>query len=722
MTTYSTTFTLEDCQKLFNSKSVTNGEIYYKNPKTKHPIKASASTFKTLEKYCKQLQSKYTSHTIDNKPSSIMQVAKSKPNNTQELINQWLQNPLRNPKNGDTITVDMSNKSEYVKWYIDAYKILEANNYDKLPKYHLLFNSIDMLLYKMDPSNIDQNDKQFYEFIDTIITNVNVKTNTSIRYLQRSLSKNMYKNDLTVLYHISKLFGDIILDYISLVMNLIEENSKLDYTSMHKYVANIKENIKHLDFIIAFNNRYGTNIDVETVYKNIENDIILKDQKRHHEYNYNDDFRYHILNSDDIIVKVREYFEEILNIYNYVEEPDKSPFENIENKLFEEIEDPLITILKKVGIENINLATLELPKRPFQNDNEYNEYLKTYHSLKSKYEKDIEKWRATNMQSTPPKRPTMLLPTQKILNVTAEQFPRYIKDEEYNKTVKIYNQNEKSIKMYKELINIGILDLVNGNKTKSGSKSHNLLDKNKEYFENNVFNIDDNDKTKCNSNTDAISQEDFDDPKYLLSRLQLMYKLHKKNEKGDIIRTDCFYAPNFYNYIVSRIRNKETLVNPLTKEPISDEDIENLMKIMRIVLPNLEKPEYTLPIHDKMLKIQHTEIMYRNKPYYDVFISRKIGDIDFIIYKLCVIPADIDVAETGSTDIASTVFLFSIYKLFNTCRLMHTYMPPYHLYKEYLKLDTIHFVNYRRQAQWHKTRSEQITMFKHYLDELKGFL
>jgi hypothetical protein len=86
------------------------------------------------------------------------------------------------------------------------------------------------------------------------------------------------------------------------------------------------------------------------------------------------------------------------------------------------------------------------------------------------------------------------------------------------------------------------------------------------------------------------------------------------------------------------------------------------------------------------------------------------------------IPADIQVAETGSADIASTVFLYSIYKLFNSCRLMHTYMPPYHLNSEYIKLDTIHFVNYRRPALWHKTRSEQIAMFKHYLDELKGFL
>jgi hypothetical protein len=717
MTSYLTTFNLQDCQQMLNSKFVHNGEIYYVNPKTNKPIKASANTYKTFEKYCKQLQSQ-----DNDQKSSVMQKAKSKTKNTHDLINQWLQNPLKNPKNGDIIKVDISHKSTYVKWYVTAYKTLDPSNYDKLPKYHLLFNSVDLLLYRMDQSNIDQNDKHFYEYIDKIITN-NISTDTSMRYLQRSLNNNMDKNNISVLYDICKIFGKTILDYISLVMNLVEENSKLsDYTSMYKHVTNIKENIKNLDFIIAFNNRYETYDDIESVYKNIENDIIIKDQKRHHEYSYKDDFRYNILNSDNIIVRVREYYEEILNIYNYLEEPSKSPFENIDNKLFEEIEDPLITILKNVGIENINLATLELPKRPFQNDNEYNEYLKTYNSLKNNYETDIEKWKATNMQLTPPKRPTMLLPTKKLLNVTVEQFPRYIKDDEYNKTVKIYNHNEKSINMYKELINVGILDLVNVNKTESSPKSYNLLNKNREYFENNVFNIDDNDKTKCNSNTDAISQEDFDDPKYLLSKLQLMYKLQKKNDKGEIIRTDCFYAPNFYNYIVSRIKNKETLVNPLTKESISDEDIEKLIKIMRVVIPNIEKPEYTLPIHDKMLKIKHTEIMYRNKPYYDVFVSRKIGDIDFILYKLCTIPADIDVAETGSTDIASTVFLFSIYKLFNSCRLMHTYMPPYHLNREYIKLDTIHFVNYRRPVQWHKTRSGQLEMFKHYLDELKGFL
>ena len=127
MTSYLTTFNLQDCQQMLNSKFVHNGEIYYVNPKTNKPIKASANTYKTFEKYCKQLQSQ-----DNDQKSSVMQKAKSKTKNTHDLINQWLQNPLKNPKNGDIIKVDISHKSTYVKWYVTAYKTLDPSNYTEI--------------------------------------------------------------------------------------------------------------------------------------------------------------------------------------------------------------------------------------------------------------------------------------------------------------------------------------------------------------------------------------------------------------------------------------------------------------------------------------------------------------------------------------------------------------------------------------------------------------
>jgi predicted transcriptional regulator len=720
--------TVQQCQALINSKFEKNGEMFYINPITKREVRSSASTFRSIEKHCKTLlQQDYKVLNTDSTAASRLPKARLK----DILVEKWLQNPLQDPKKEIPIEADINPESIYAKWYVYAYK----NGYvDKLPKNHLLFGSIDILLYRLNKTSFSHDDMIIYDFVERVIK---IRESATVRYIIRTYG-NHNKYSILVIYELVRMYAHAISNYINFVMKLIHS---VKYKIMDKYVAQIKANFEDIDFIQAFNNNYDTAVAVESLFRDIGDSMIPNNAK--YEYNYASDFKHHILNSDNCFQKVRDYYEEILNIYNYLEEPAKSPFQNLENKQFKEIDDPLISILKKIGIENINLATLELPKRPFDNDDEYNKYLDHYNTLKSHYNTEIKTWKESNMQSTPPKRPTMILPSKRMLNVTIEAFPRYIKDTEYNQTLNIYTANKKTIDMYKELIDLGILDLLNRagivenspNGSKKGSKKGSakgsiesswLVNKDRDYFENHVLDIGDDNREKCNSNTDAISQDDFDDAKYPLAKLQLMFTLQKKNDQGDVVRTDCFYAPNFYNYVVNRINAKEPILNPLTKEsqhPVSEKDIERLLKIMKVVVPDIEKPEFLAHTQDTKLRIQHREEYYRDKPFYIVSINRKIGDIDFEIYQLCSLPADIDVTETGSTDIASTVFLFNLYKLFSSGRLMTTYMPPYFdEHREYIKLENIHFNNYRIPHHWNKKREKQIDMFKHYLDELKGFL
>jgi len=724
---------LEQCEKLMSKSIMKNGEKYYINPITKREIKASAPIFKSMEKHCKQIMkdTRDTKHKDDKDTLNTSPVAASAAPKTRvkdEYVERWLQNPLQDPKKGVPILADIDSESTYAKWYEYAYKHGHIN---RLPKEHLLFGSVDILLYRMDKTKFSHNDMLFYDFIERAIR---IKESVNIRYIIRSYGYDN-KYELFVLYELVKMFAHSISIYIKYVMKLIHT---VKYKHMDKYVPEITTTIQDIEFIQLFNSNYGTHDELKKLFTALGDDLIPKNRK--YDYHYITDFKLNILNTHDCFQKVRDYFEEILNIYNYATEPTKSPFENINNEGFKEIEDPIITILKKIGINNINLATLKLPTRPFNNDQEYDKYFSQYNELKAQYNEDISTWKKNGSVDAPPKRPTMILPSQKVLNVTVEMFPRYIKDEEYNKTLNIYNANKKTIDLYHELIDVGVLDLLNraGIKNLSPSpkknsasqnskspKSQSILHKNREYFEDHVFDINDKNKAKCNSNVDAISQDDFDNPddKYPLAKLQLMFKLQKKDENGNIIRTDCFYAPNFYNYVVNKVNAREPILNPLTKEPITEDDINQLLKIMKIVIPDIKRPEYFPPIRDTKLTLKSTETEYRGKPFYNISINRMIGDIDFEIFNLCSIPADIEIQESGSSDITSSVFLTDLSKLFDSGKMLYTYMPPYHNEnEEYIKTPNFQFYNYRTPHSWYKSREKQIEMFKQYHNQLKDTL
>ena len=83
---------------------------------------------------------------------------------------------------------------------------------------------------------------------------------------------------------------------------------------------------------------------------------------------------------------------------------------------------------------------------------------------------------------------------------------------------------------------------------------------------------------------------------------------------------------------------------------------------------------------------------------------------------------------TASTDLTSSTMLFRIFKIFNSGRLLHKYVPPYCDENcTYIKL-MIHFNNYETTDSWvfegrkQRTKEKLIERFKKYTEEINNFI
>ena len=701
------TLNKKECKDMYESKDM-NEDIYV-NPITQTKIDAKEKQFKHLDEHCKKIE--------DDLNRSYQ----------QDLVEQWIANPLTDPVTKKKIELGIALDSQYGSLYKMAYTFYNGKGYndediqEKLPKKHILFNGkLDLIFYTIVRDRWqDANDEiMHYEYVLEKLHMINV-------------SKNKARGKKAVVAYENAIVDIILNDFVDCIiscMSYVYYLQIMQFQTMSDMIQSITftySTVQQLNMLVNYFDIYNLfYFSLKYWYENsLENYVYgVLNENMHINDNYIrvlDIFLSRFVENNDVFDTLDRSLEEILDIYNYERNPDASPFENINAKRFTEIDDPLIGILDKIGVTNIDVATLELPKRIFDNDREYGTYITQFNTLKRKYKRDMSVWRSSKKENQP-KHPTLTLPNKTVVNVVTQQFPRYVKDKKYNEIVKSLNDNKHIIDLYKELIDVGILDLMQGKKTKSVIMNRN-------YFKDNILHdagIDD--KSRCISNTDGISYDDFDDDNnYMLAKLQLMFRLHTINNKGDIVRTDCFYAPNFYNHIVRRINMRLPINNPVTNAVIDDNQIDGvideLMKIMRIVKPDIERPEFILPPYDNDYIINHSTVSYKGHQYYEIYTERIIMGVKMPIYFICTIPADIDdPVETGSTDMTSSTFLAKIYDLFNNGLLMHTYVPPYSVEGEYVKL-MIHFNRYKNIEDWDKPRKEKIRMLKHYMEEILRF-
>ena len=684
-------------------------------------------------------------------------------------VEMWCRNSKIHPiKNTPMLTLNM----EYYKIYDKAFLILKKNKvpYDYmktiLPKDYVLFGSIDILYYLCINKTYENIICEVYKFnklelgVCKILTELfRTKLISSIRGYITLIGENsnMAKNEIGLLKR--SFFGrayNTIIDFVdSLVFKLKISFFGNNYMNILDYSDKIKK-LKEDNYIICYfidfldNNKFsdGTNI---IDYLNIE-------------------YAKPNLPSDDWIMNIMKIYNSYKAIYNDINDcfnPASGIIENYEDKkllpikdpldeFFEEFEKKLEEIKKPIYSQLIDLTTFK-PKEnlKYLNDAQYAEFKKErdrYNTLWKNYQEALTSYDRTIHGSSPrpPTKPTITLPWGKVHTIAREIDPIHIKDEVIEKFREEYARVEPIIDEYNILKNMSYKELKRRMGNSPTSAEMRLIDDNellrmtKEEIVENVLYDYSGLADKCSESIDILTNEELDDENYPLAKLQLMVRFKVYIPGTTKYRTECIYAPKLYNYLIKCINNKEYFVNPVTKTRYTEEHIEELMKVMRIVDPKIERPVFVKHRNDRLLKLEYkVETINYNSlhnsfgninsiTYYKLYLSRTLGGVEYNIYNLCTIPAIIEIDgefASGSADITSSTMLFRIYKLFNDGMLLYNYVPPYHyvsatqfLNHVFVKI-FIHFNSFRTRKQWIKddtTKEQFISMFKRYAEEINS--
>ena len=717
---------------------------------------------------------------ISSNPSIFEQIDR-KTNTFNKIadVERWAITPDINPIDGTKMSFI---SKEYQAIYTKAYDILEEKYYyddeyilEHLPDVHLLFENIDLVHYNCI-KNKNPNYKELYnnkiselricEFLSEYIDGIDI--NGTILEIEIEIIKNIFSNNIikstetkSNLFIIKSLFDKY-------NKGLINAFFSKDFMMYHAYPAIM--NTIELDNI---NNPVYYFIKLLEYYNMNNGEKIIK-------YFIN---RLKKPNPPQWLSCALKLINDYKTLYKDIDKcfnPESGIIENYEDKqllpivdplenFFEDFEKKLKKIKKPIYSQLIDFTTFKAKDVKFYlNDVEYSKFKK----IKDKY--DIEKKRydeksykmyeeslkndgtTTRKDSSPkpPEKPIFELSNGKKHVIGRDLDPIHIKD----KALKTFNiEYQKAlpvIEEYNKIKNMSYLELKkyfdNSSSPSSASKriikDNKLLHMTKEEIVENVLYDYSGLADKCSESIDVLTNEELDDENYPLAKLQLMVRLKVYIPGTTKYRTECIYAPKLYNYLIKCINNKEYFINPVTKSRYTEEHIEELMNVMRIIDPNIERPVFIKHRNDTMLKIKYSIIEIDDNfdeslgsiiRFYNIYLTRKIGDKEYNVYNICVIPADIEPTgtfATGSADLSSYTMLVRIFKLFNDGKLLHTYTPPYFIpiqddgefYYQYIK-PLIHFNKYKNIDDWIyddkflKSKDEFIEMFKRYAEEINNY-
>jgi hypothetical protein len=728
--------------------------------------------------------SKYISLSNDSSlnPSILIKTFKS-----AEDVERWIINPEVNPINGTSLPA-MS--YEYFDIYFKALSIMRKiisfrEIYYKFPKVHLLFGELDFIYFRcckyfLDDDECDRlytdiikNPKELFlcELLSENIEDTEEKTN--VLETEIEILRNRFTNKIT---DVKNYYGatnfQIIKSYFDKYnKGLVQLFLEKDYMKYYKYEDIVGEMIMNINLIFSKNNKlkgitHFINFSLNNKMNNGE--TIMDFLKRNKSTQLNTGHKdWNITECINIIEFNKSLIDDIEKCFN----PNSNIIENYEDKkllpmkdpledFFEDFEKKLIEIKNPIYSQLIDLTTFK-PKEnlKYLNNAQYKEFKKE----RDRYDSEWKKYQASQTlyetkkrgsSPKPPEKPKITLPWGKIHTIAKEIDPVHIKDDVIEKFRKEYEKVEPIIEEYNIIKNMSYKEL----KTRMGHSptsvevrlmdDNELLSMTKEDITNNILYDYSGLADKCSETIDILTNEELDDENYPLAKLQLMVRLKVYIAGTTKYRTECIYAPKLYNYLIKCINNKEDFVNPVTKSKYSENHIEELMKVIRIIDPNIERPVFVKHRNDTLLKINFDirECDARNYDFhssfgndiirfYNIYLSRVIGGVEYKIYHICTIPADIEISgdfATGSSDITSNTMLFRIFKLFNEGKLLHNYVPPYNITNPngrfiYIK-PQIHFNRYNNINDWifednrsERTKEGFIDMFKHYAQEINNY-
>ena len=713
---------------------------------------------------------------------------------TEADVENWIINPLVNPINGKQLS-PMS--KEYYEFYLKAFNIMRKiiaiqDIYFKFPKVHLLFGDLDFIFYrciKTSYMSFDYNSLYEYDInkpkelylCELLFENIeDTIEKTTILETEIEILKNRFSNigDGVSNFQIIKSLFD---KYNKIIINLFLNK---DYISNYEY-----ENIS-TELFKDINKGYTNKIYTA-------NNKLLKPQvlllyfihfTSHNKMNNGETIIQFLRMNKTNMPEHTEWINEYINIFDYNQalkidiEKCFSPYsgiiENYEDKkylpmkdpiddFFEDFENKLMEIKKPIYSQLIDLTTFKAKNNlMYLNNVQYRNFKREkdiYDRDWKRYQDNLAHYEITEEGNlpTPPIKPIITLPWGKEHTIGKEIDPMHIKDDVFKKFTKEYEKAKPIIEKYNIIKNMSYKELIKHMGPSSTSvelqlnEENELLSMTKKDIVNNILYDYSELADKCSEHIDILTNEELDDENYPLAKLQLMVRLKVYIPGTTKYRTECIYAPKLYNYLIKCINNKEDFVNPVTKTKYTEHNINELMKIIKIIDPKIERPVFIKHRNDTLLQINYNIIECDARSYYFhssfgngmvrfyyIYISRLIGGLEYRIYDICVIPADIEITgdfASGTSDITSNTMLFRIFKLFNEGKLLHNYIPPYNItldngMLQYIK-PQIHFNRYNDIIKWifeddsslertkeERTKESFINMFKHYAEEINNYI
>ena len=681
---------------------------------------------------------------------------------------RWFDNPEKHPIN-DTYLSPVS--PEYADFYGKSVKIIKKkyrndfNIYMSFPKNHRLFG-IDFLYYTFvskdrgGSSDMPINDTIICELFKSGIQNTEDKDTileTEVELVRNRFSKTRIQNTENNLNSSTRLFKSL----QGLMVTVLLRGNNGDFKDIT--IDSIKQKINTFARLGVYNNANQLALNLFEFLKTyrFSNGKIVIDYINEilRDGLYDNDTRKSLEDALELYSTFQLVYQDIEDLLNQ----DSGIVDNYENKHFDILPDPLdkyfdkyedaLKVIQNPKYRNlINLATFKpTDTKLFLTESQYNKFLKNkekmleqYEVSKKDYDKSLVEYNSIpraerpSKSPSPPKRPTLKLENGKIYQLGLRD-PEYIKKSLLKEFNEEYQKVSHLIDEYNKVKNMGYLELLKYETKKSPhkelkdiAKENILLQMNKEQITDEILYDYSELEDKCNDETDVISNETIEE--YPLAKLQLLVRLKVWNSNKTKYKTECIYAPKLYNYLVESVNTKKLFLNPVTKQKYTDENVDELMKVMKLINPRIEKPIFLKPINDTQLKIDYRQYYANNMNWFEIFICRKFGGETYIIHRLCTIPADMDaVAQpwvTNSTDLTSSVMLFRIFALFNRGSLLENYVPPYYNEdtRKVIKL-AIHFNRYKEDMQWltdqetgrQRNTAGIIEMFKHYASEINDF-
>jgi len=702
---------------------------------------------------------------------------------TVQDVERWFKDPEIHPIKGTPMSA-MSN--EYYNIYEKAYTIMKNsgiiatldNDYTVMrslfPKNHLLFGDIDLVYYTCVKNYYPHLYKRIYQDKENILAICKLLTEkledtvdtTTVLETEMELLRNRFNStpiwDKQSRSNMS-LIKDLIDDFRSDLANTFLEK---DYMYRYEYpqrVNAIQEEvgwtvkgywfIKFLETNKMANGETPIKYFINVLKKPNPPNWISQALKLYNDYKA-------------LIKDIDECFNPASGIVENAEDKKLIPINDPLDEYFEVYEKDLAEIRKPIYSKLIDLTTFK-PKEnlKYLNDAEYAAFKiekDRYDELWEKY-KDVRESYDKNKRGSspkPPEKPKITLPWGAVHTIGRQIDPMHIKDDVVVKFREEYAKAQPIIDEYNRIKNMSYKELMYhvGDSPSSSKKrfieSNELLSMTKQEITDNVLYDYSDLADKCSENIDILTNEELDDENYPLSKLQLMVRMKVYTPDKKKYRTECIYAPKLYNYLIKCINSKEPFINPVTKAKYTPENIEELMKVMRIINPKIEVPVFIKHRNDTKLKVNYVthevnlrvlgaDASFNGIPslrFNEMYLSRMIAGVEKVVHVICYIPDDIEATgtfATGSADLNSYTMLVNIYKLFNEGRLLYNYLPPYNVPIEgttnrytYLK-PQIHFNRIRSINNWVRksnydttllTKQEFIDRFKHYAQEINNYI